>query len=406
MLKKLNVVLFVFILTISYMFSLNYINADDSQNSSNKDQYKAKVTNLIDIKTENIAGNNNDQSGEVTKNQYVKVKVLTGNYKNKEYEAVYCLKSSGMIETKQLKLAQEVLIQFDTDQNNNPTVTITDVYRINYLIILIFIFIAIILLIGKLKGIKTLISVTITILGIIYILIPMITHGHSAIFSSMLVCVMIAIISLILIGGFNKKSFVAIIGTISGVVVAGVLAIVLAKVATITGLTNEESQMLFYISDQKAIDIKGIFFAGILIGAVGATMDISMSIASTMMEITKNVRNISVKDLIKAGMNVGKDSMGTMSNTLILAYVGESLNLLILFVMNNSNVLSVLNSDYISSEILRSLAGTIGMLTAIPITAVVYGLFYGLFEKTSLLNNINMNIDVNENVDIEDNDDN
>ena len=148
--------------------------------------------------------------------------------------------------------------------------------------------------------------------------------------------------------------------------------------------------MLYYVSSNLSIDIKGLFFASILIGTVGATMDITMTIASTMKELTEKVKNISTKDLIKSGFNVGKDAMGTMSNTLILAYVGESLSLILLIMLNNTDLLAIVNSDFIASEILRGLCGTIGMISAIPITTIIYGVVYSLLEKNSILEQNNL----------------
>ncbi|MNI86161.1 YibE/F-like protein [compost metagenome] len=114
---------------------------------------------------------------------------------------------------------------------------------------------------------------------------------------------------------------------------------------------------------------------------MGATMDITMSIASAMTELAENTEKMTIKELVKSGLNVGKDAMGTMSNTLILAYVGESLNLILLVMLNNSNLSTIINSDFIASEILRSLCGTIGMIAAIPITTYIYGIMYALNAK-------------------------
>lgn len=386
--KRNNICLYILCICIFLQFFLLLNNVYAAEDSTT---YKAKVVELIDIKDQSVeAGKTGEDTVNQNINQYVKVKIISnGKYKGQEYTAEYCIKSEGTIESPKLKLGNKVLVSIEQDQNGELNVIVTDIYRINYLLIVFAIFIAIILLIGKTKGVKTLISLLVTVLSVIYILLPLISKGHSAILSSIIACIFIAIVSLLIIGGINKKSGVAIIGTIFGVIAAGILAICISKLANITGLTNEESQMLIYISNERTIDVKGIFFASIIIGTIGATMDISMSIASTMMELTQNVKNISVKKLIESGLNVGKDSMGTMASTLILAYVGGSLNLLLLLVLNNPNYISVINSDYISSEILRSLCGTIGMLVSIPVTAVVYGMLYGIFERNPLLDKTN-----------------
>lgn len=341
--------------------------------SLNSKDYKAKVTEKISVyKTE----------FDDSKFQKVKVKIIDdGEYKDKEYEAEYILQVLDSSESKELEVGRTVYVMFNIDSQGNQTVVVKDVDRMPYLIMVLIIFIATIIIIGRKQGLRTVISLCITLYAIFYILVPLIMNGHSAILMSILICVLIAVVNLILVGGIKTKSFVAIVGTVSGVIVSGILAIIISNLARITGLSNEDAQMLIYISSGTSIDIYGLFFAGIIIGTVGATMDISMSIASTMNELIKTSSKITTKDLVKSGLNVGKDSIGTMSNTLILAYVGESLILIMLYMINNFNLVSIVNSDFIASEILRGLCGTIGMISAIPITTYIYGIIYHFANK-------------------------
>ncbi|MCX8074460.1 MAG: YibE/F family protein [Clostridia bacterium] len=389
---KKSIILIILVFLISYTFFSNIFATNvASETDTNHSNIKAKVVETINIKEDVIEY---DGGESVTKTQYIKIKVLSrGEYKDKEYEAEYSLSTSGSMPTDQLKVGQKVYISINADENNNLKVTVMDVYRIPYLLIVIGIFFGIIFIIGRKKGIKTIISLVLTIVVIVFALIPMIMKGYSAIISSILICIVISIITLMVVGGINRKTIVAIIGTMSGVVIAGILAIIVSHMARITGLSNEEAQMLFYVTSNLSIDIKGIFFASILIGTVGATMDIAMSISSAMTEISERVENISASELIISGLNVGKDAMGTMSNTLILAYVGESLNLILLLMLNNSNVISIINSDFIASEILRGICGTIGMMVAIPITTVVFGLIYAFTQKDTSIQEIDLDED-------------
>ncbi len=337
--------------------------------------YKAKVLQKISVyKTE----------FDDSKFQKVKVKIIDdGEYKDKEYEAEYILQVLDSSESKELEVGRTVYVMFNTDSQGNQTVVVKDVDRMPYLIIVLVIFITTIIVIGRKQGLRTVISLGITLYAIFYILVPLIMSGHSAILMSILICIFIAVVNLILVGGIKTKSFVAIVGTVSGVIVSAILAIIISNLARITGLSNEDAQMLIYLANGTSIDIYGLFFAGIIIGTVGATMDISMSIASTMNELIKTSSKISTKDLIKSGLNVGKDSIGTMSNTLILAYVGESLILIMLYMINNFNLVNIVNSDFIASEILRGLCGTIGMISAIPITTYIYGTLHHFAKEKS-----------------------
>lgn len=328
-------------------------------------EYKAKVIEKLSVYRSDL---------DDTKYQKLKVKILdNGQYKDQELEAEYILQILDSSESKELEVGTTVYVMFDTS-SITPKLVVKDVDRMPYLVIVVLIFLVTLLLIGGKQGLKTILSLGITLLAIFYILVPAIIHGYSAILMSIIICTVISVISLTLVGGFNKKSVVSIIGTVSGVIIAGILAVVISNLGRITGLSNEDAQMLIYLSRDTYIDVYGMFFASIIIGVVGATMDITMSIASSMNELVKTSKHISRSELIKSGLNVGRDSIGTMSNTLILAYVGESLILIILFMLNNSNWVSIVNSDFIASEILRSLCGIIGMISAIPITTFLYGI--------------------------------
>jgi uncharacterized membrane protein len=345
-------------------------NVEDTSGQENLEivEYKAKVIQNISVYTSELDG---------SKYQKVKVRIIDdGEYKDKEYEADYILQILDSSEAKQLDVGTTVYVMFNNGMVDSPTLIVKDIYRIPYLVTILIIFIATIILIGKKQGLKTVISLGITFYSIFYILVPFILNGHNAILMSVLICLLISVVTLTLVSGFNRKSLVSILGTISGVIISAILALIISSLARITGLSNEDAQMLIYVANGTSIDIYGLFFAGIIIGTVGATMDIAMSISSTMSELVKASKNISARDLIKSGLNVGKDSMGTMSNTLILAYVGESLILIILLMLNNSNFVSIINSDFIASEVLRGLCGTIGMISAIPITTYIFGAIY------------------------------
>ncbi len=314
-------------------------------------QYKAKIIKDLGVREEFLE---DSSGGSKEKYQVVKVKVIDkSNLNGKTYDADYVLRLYDSVEQAKLKVGKNVYISFDEMDPTQQRVIVTDVDRIPYLVFVLSIFLLLILLIGRWQGVKTIISLALTFVAIFYIVLPLIIKGYSAIFLAIITCSLIAIITLLLVGGFNKKTVVSIIGTISGVIVAAILAVTVSKLANITGLSNEDSQMLIYASSDMNIDIKGLFFAGILIGTVGATMDISMSIASSMHELTDKVKSIKASELIKSGLNVGKDAMGTMSNTLILAYVGESINLVLFFMLTQKDLLGVINTDFIASEIFK-----------------------------------------------------
>ena len=179
------------------------------------------------------------------------------------------------------------------------------------------------------------------------------------------------IITLIIISGKNIKTLVAIIGTSLGVIISGILAFIFGNLAHLTGLADDSSISLAYIPQFRNLDYKGILFGTILIGAIGAIMDVAISIASALYEINDLDKNISRKNMIISGMNIGKDMMGSMSNTLILAYVGTTLHLIILFIVYRIRFTEIINLDSIATEIIRAMAGSIGLIITIPVTVVI-----------------------------------
>ena len=352
--KKIGLII-VFLITV---ISFNMVLAHDENALVKENQsYKARITQASEPYTTDI---------DKTKYQNVKLRILDKEYEGREFECVYTLQVEEGIAQKQLYENDKVFVLLNQTEDGNITVTVEDIYRIPYLVILVVLFFIVVLAIGGKQGIKTLISLIVTTLSIFYILIPMLIKGYSAIWSSIFICTIISIITFIMIAGFKKKTLVAILSTIVGVIISGVIAIIIGKIGNITGLSDCDAQTLIYVSRNTSIDVNGLLFAGILIATVGAAMDISMSISSAMTE------------LMKSGMNIGKDAMGTMANTLIFAYVGGSLVLIILLMLNGSSLINIVNSDIIATEILRGLCGTIGMMSAIPATTCIFGLLHKL----------------------------
>lgn len=229
------------------------------------------------------------------------------------------------------------------------------------------------IVVGALKGLKAIVTLTITIAIIIKILLPLILMGYNPLWVSIISCAAIITITLIIVSGPNRKTLSAIIGTSGGVIAAGAIAMFVGTLSKLTGLGDEEAQMLVFIPQQIELDFKGLLFAAILIGTLGAVMDVGMSIASSMNEIEKAKPDITSRQLIKSGMNIGRDIMGTMSNTLILAYTGGSLHLMLLLMAYDIPFIEIINQDIIATEVVRAISGSIGLVLSIPLTAVIAG---------------------------------
>lgn len=243
--------------------------------------------------------------------------------------------------------------------------------RSNVIYLLIAIFIISVVLIGGFKGIKSLVALFFTLICCVYLMVPLMLKGVNPIVAGILVSILSIIITLILVSGFNKKTLTAILGTVSGVIISGLIAYAFGLLANLSGLNMSEAESLAYIAEDTGLRISGIMFTGILIASLGAVMDIAMSISSSIFEIYKINNKITFIELFKSAMNIGKDTIGTMTNTLILAFAGGSLSILILIFSANMPFNKMINLDLLGIEIIQGLSGSIGIVLAVPITAFV-----------------------------------
>ena len=241
------------------------------------------------------------------------------------------------------------------------------------MLFLVFVFVLLMVLIGARQGLKALLALGLTSICLYEILLPALMKGYSLLPITILVLSMVTIITMVLVAGFNRKALAATLGTIGGVVIAGLLAYLGGDLAFLYGLSTEEERMLLFVENIK-FDTSGLLFSGILIGAIGAIMDVAMSVASALEEVKKANPDLSSWQLVQSAMRVGNDIMGTMANTLILAYVGGGLPILILFFAYDFPAIRILNSELIATEIVRAMAGSVGLIISVPLTALAGGI--------------------------------
>lgn len=311
----------------------------------------------------------------------VSIKVLSGQHRGEIIKAEHVI-DKRMVYNLNVDKGDEVLIYLEEDdQGKILNAYIAEIYRQKYLSYLLVLFLLTLVAVGKLKGLKTIVTLAITGAAIVKLLLPGLLTGYSPIPLTVAICAGVTALTLFIVSGVNKKTIAAILGTTGGVLTAGIIALIFGSLAKLTGLGEQEAQMLIFIPQETGFDFEGLLFAGIILGALGAVMDVGMSIASSMNEIEAVKPEIKTRELIQAGMNVGRDVMGTMSNTLILAYAGASMPLLLLFLAHEIPVQEFLNWDMIASEAVRALAGSIGLILTIPLTALVTAALRGRNSK-------------------------
>ncbi|MFW6035928.1 MAG: YibE/F family protein [Halothermotrichaceae bacterium] len=348
-----NTLLIILSIMIMVIFTLPVMSQPDEE------YYRGEI-----LSVNNIEG---DEYNRESIEQELEAKITTGPHKGKivTLSNVY-VKGREHLNALLEKGMQVIIVAFQTEEG--VQFELQDVARDRGLLYLVIGFALLLVGIGWIKGVKTLVSLVFTALIIWKVMFPLLLMGYSPIPVAVLSAVIIIVFILVVIGGFNYKTLAAIIGTGVGVLVAGALAYFIGEISHLTGFGSNEAQML--LTGDFDIDIRGLLFAGIIIGSLGAITDVAMSIASSAVQIKEANPLIDSKDLMVSAFNVGRDIMGTMSNTLILAYVGGSIHLLLALMRFDINWLRIINMDLIATEVVRGLAGSIGLIISIPVTAL------------------------------------
>ncbi len=371
--KRISILLLIFIIVIVSLLFYYFINhyRDKSTDSKEITYVRAKVLEVI---SSNLTEEGNIP-GVYIGTQELKIEILSGEFKGQKLTLTNSRLHGDLVYDVVAEDGMEIVLAVKEREGQSPSVGIDTYARDKVLYLLIFLFIFVLIGVGRIKGLMALISLVITGLLMVFFMLPLMFKGYSPILLAIITASIVIFLSLMLIGGFNKKSLAAIIGTSAGVVIAGIISLISGKLAHLTGITGEASEQLIYIVSSFPINIKGIMFAGIIISSLGAVMDVGMSIASVVFEIHTKVPGLSKTELFKSGMNVGKDIIGTMANTLILAFAGGSLCVMILLMAYNMPYFRAINLNAVSTEIIQGLSGSIGLILTVPITSIVSALF-------------------------------
>lgn len=303
--------------------------------------------------------------------QKVQIKVLTGQFKGTVQTLDNMLTGNPAYDIS-LNKGDKVVLHLEaknTEVNSVDDVDffIADIKRDYSLEAFAALFMILLVVIGRKKGVFSLVSIIATISLMFFVLVPLILHGVNPVVSAVVVGILSTIITIYLVGGFNSKSSAAIIGTGLSLIFAGGMSLAAIWMARLTGFAGEESMFLY--STRPDLSFKGILAASMIIAALGALMDTGVSIASSVNEIYETDKKLTVNQLFKSGMNIGKDIIGTMSNTLILVYLGSALPLVLL--SNNIDLQKFFNLNQVATEILSALIGSISILACVPLTAII-----------------------------------
>ncbi|MBQ2003783.1 MAG: YibE/F family protein [Peptococcaceae bacterium] len=305
-----------------------------------------------------------------------RAKVTSGDMKGQTIEAAQTLDYFTAVHLPVVEPGDRILLYSIPGGMAEHEWLMSDYQRFDQILILGAVFVLLVLLIGHWQGVNTLISLALTCLAVFYVFIPAVLAGESIYLWSIATCIYVTFMTLFIVNGVNAKSIGAILGCLAGIVVAAVLTLFFEESMTLTGLLDENSVLLYGLNPDAPFNLKAIIFAAIIIGSMGAIMDVSISIAAALEELKEKLPQITFGELFQSGMNISRDIMGTMANTLILAYIGSALAGVLLMVAYNSAMIDLFNREMIVVECLQALAGSIGILMALPFTALICALLY------------------------------
>ena len=319
-----------------------------------------------------ILQDNVQPDGSRVGEQVVRVLMKTGGLKGREIETT---SSSGFLFGAPCTVGMKVVVM----QSLAGDTVVSSVYaqdREFQILAFAALYLLALCLIGGWQGAKGALGLVFTFGCILWVYLPLVYRGWSPFWSAVLVCAVTAVVTLWLVGGPTRKTLVAAAGTVAGVVMAGVAASLFSLATGITGWNVSDIESLMTLWSTADIQVGGLLFSGLLISSLGATMDVAMSIASSMAEVQAQTPDISCRALFQAGMRVGRDMMGTDSNTLILAFAGGSVSMLVLDYAYDLSWLQIINSNNIGIAVMQGLAGSFGVVLSVPVTVALAMLLY------------------------------
>ena len=342
-----------------FVFKLNQVEKTELVVRTGQTFEKGKVTEILQ--------DNLDSNGTRVGEQKVRVKMLTGVRKGEELDVT---SSSGYLFGAACTVGMKVIVM----QSVAGETTIASVYsqdREWVIYIFALLYLLALCIIGGKQGIKGCLGLIFTFFCVIFVYLPLVYLGYSPFWSAVFICFLTTLVTMYLIGGPTKKTCAATLGTVAGVVLAGISAWCFSKASGISGYNVSDIETLMTLWNTNRIQVGGLLFSGLLISCLGAVMDVAMSISSAIDEIYKQNSSLTRKELFKAGMRVGRDMMGTDSNTLILAFAGSSVSTLLLDYAYDLPYQQIINSNNIGIAIMQGLAGSFGIVLSVPLTVLI-----------------------------------
>ncbi|KKR33123.1 MAG: hypothetical protein UT64_C0014G0006 [Candidatus Falkowbacteria bacterium GW2011_GWF2_39_8] len=338
----------------------------NAEPSSNIETFKAKVIKILDEKEETLENNRK------LKKQKLLVRGSVGKYAGKEIE-IDMTDDQGSIVSNVYRVGDTVLVMQSFDAVGNGVFVVTDLVRTNIILWVFIAFVALLLAVGKFKGVRALLSLVLSFLVIVEYIVPQILNGADPVMVTVIGSFGILVAVVYVTEGFNKTSHIGAISIFISLLATIALSWFLVKIARLAGLSSEEAAFILDIGKQS-MNLQGILLSGIIIGTLGALDDIVIAQVTVVEQLYAVNSRMPRKEVFRKAFRVGVAHISSMTNTLFLAYAGAGLPLIILYVSGKSSFGSwdaAMNNEMIATEIIRTLAGSIGIVLAVPISIFI-----------------------------------
>ena len=308
--------------------------------------------------------------------QLLLVTLQTGQYKGNQ---VMADNTVGPMYGQSYEVGQSLTVGVSTYEDGSVRCYVYEYNRLPGLLVMLGLFLAVTVLVGGKVGAKSLLSLGLTVVALIWLLLPLLLKGWPTILTTFLISVLVTVATFVILGGIDKKTVCACLGTLAGIAFATIFGILAQHILKIDGYREEYAEALLQLrqTGESLIGISGLITAGVIISALGAVMDVAMSISSALQELSRVNKDLTSRQLFSSGMNIGRGMVGTMTNTLILAILGSGLTLIVYIYSLGLQPTQLLSSPYISLEAISALASSVGVMLAVPLTAAICAAVYG-----------------------------
>lgn len=341
---------------------------DEDETASDASQMVYASAEVTAVLSDNAQEDFQNAEGRRVGDQELEIRILSGDHKDEIMTVTNYMSALFNVDVGQ---GDRIIVRIMTDEEGSYYASVFNYDRGIVLGVFLLIFFALLAVLGGKKGVGALAGLLLTLGCIWFILIPCLIRGVPAIPVTIGVSAVAAAAGLIFLNGYSKKTLCAVCGCVGGVLAAGIAAAAVGTLSPMNGFNMQEAENLILYGADKGLKISGLLVCGVLISALGAVMDVALGIASSVWEMREQNPDATAGSLFRSGMQIGRDAMGTMANTLILAFAGSSLKMLILVQTYDIPFLQLINTDSIALEVVQSVAGSFGILLTVPLVAFV-----------------------------------